>query len=84
MPFEQVSQFLKAAQEIPDPSADVDEAEQKKWIMRAARGPAGGSYKALKLWLIDAWGSFVDLIKVSTCLPGYLGYFVGTNRSCFA
>ena len=84
VPFEQVSQFLKAAQEIPDPSADVDEAEQKKWIMRAARGPADGSYKALKLWLVDAWGSFVDLIKVFTCLPGSWGDFVGTNRNCFA
>lgn len=63
MPFEQVSDFLKAVQEIPDPSADTSEVEQKKWIMRAARGPAG-SYKAIGLWLVDAWGSFVDLIKV--------------------
>lgn len=64
VPFEQVSQFLKAVQEIPDPSADDDEAEQKKWIMRAARGPADGSYEAVKLWLTDAYSSFVDLIKV--------------------
>lgn len=63
VPFEQVSDFLKAVQEIPDPSADTSEVEQKKWIMRAARGPAG-SYKAIGLWLVDAWGSFVDLIKV--------------------
>lgn len=65
VPFEQVSQFLKAVQEIPDPSVDDDEAEQKKWIMRAARGPADGSYEAVKLWLTDAYSSFVDLIKVA-------------------
>lgn len=64
VPFEQVPQFLRAVQEIPDPSADDDETEQKKWIMRAARGPADGSCRALKLWFTDAWGSFVDLIKV--------------------
>ncbi|OOF96054.1 hypothetical protein ASPCADRAFT_207403 [Aspergillus carbonarius ITEM 5010] len=63
LPFEQISQFLKAVQEIPEPSVDEDEGEQKKWIMRAARGPAYGSSGALKLWLADAWGSFVDLVK---------------------
>lgn len=57
-------EFLKAAQEIPDASADEDEVEQKRWIMRAARGPAYGSRRALKLWFTDAWSSFVDLIKV--------------------
>lgn len=71
MPFEQVSDFLKAVQEIPDPSADTGEVEQKKWIMRAARGPAG-SYQAIGFWLVDAWGSFVDLIKVLSLLA--LGY----------
>lgn len=70
VPFEQVSQLLRAVQEIPDPSADGDETEQKKWIMRAARGPADGSTKAVKLWFIDAWGSFVDVIKVPYLLPG--------------
>ncbi|RHZ49936.1 HMG-CoA reductase [Aspergillus thermomutatus] len=63
LPFDQVPQFLKAVQEIPDSSTDEDDGEQKKWIMRAARGPAYGSGGALKLWLADAWGSFVDLIK---------------------
>ncbi|PYH92464.1 3-hydroxy-3-methylglutaryl-coenzyme A reductase [Aspergillus ellipticus CBS 707.79] len=63
LPVEQVPQFLKAVQEIPEPSVDEDEGEQKKWIMRAARGPAYGSSGALKLWLADAWGSFVDLVK---------------------
>lgn len=64
VPFDQVPQFLKAVQEIPDPSTDEDEVEQKKWIMRAARGPAYGPRSAIKLWLTDAWSSFVDLIKV--------------------
>nr|QTW43732.1 HMG-CoA reductase [Aspergillus fumigatus] len=63
LPFDQVPQFLKAVQEIPDTSSDEDDGEQKKWIMRAARGPAYGSGGAIKLWLADAWGSFVDLIK---------------------
>lgn len=64
LPFDQVPQFLRAVQEIPDPSADEDVGEQKKWIMRAARGPASGSTRSLKLWVTDAWSSFVDLIKV--------------------
>ncbi|KAE8360532.1 hydroxymethylglutaryl-coenzyme A reductase-domain-containing protein [Aspergillus caelatus] len=62
LPYAQVSQFLKAVQEIPDSSADEDVGEQKKWIMRAARGPATGP-RTVKLWLTDAWSSFVDLIK---------------------
>jgi hydroxymethylglutaryl-CoA reductase (NADPH) len=65
LPFDQVPQFLKAVQEIPDTSSDEDDGEQKKWIMRAARGPAYGSGSAVKLWFADAWGSFVDLIKVN-------------------
>ncbi|KAF7588913.1 3-hydroxy-3-methylglutaryl-coenzyme A (HMG-CoA) reductase isozyme [Aspergillus hancockii] len=62
LPYAQASQFLKAVQEIPDPSADEDVGEQKKWIMRAARGPVTGP-RTVKLWLTDAWSSFVDLIK---------------------
>jgi len=62
VPFDQVADLLRAAQEIPDPSADEEEKESKKWIMRAARG-AASSHTALKLWLTDAWSSFVDLIK---------------------
>lgn len=62
VPFDQVSEFLRAVQEIPDSSADDEEEESKKWIMRAARG-ATGSRTALKIWLTDAWSSFVDLIK---------------------
>lgn len=63
VPFEHVSDFLKAVQEIPDPAADEGRGEQKKWIMRAVRGPAYGSRGELKVWFTDAWSSFVDLIK---------------------
>lgn len=83
VPFEQVADFLKAVQEIPDPSADGDDVEQKKWIMRAARGPADGSYKAIGLWLADAWGSFVDLIKVPFSPRLFFFFFsLPTNEMC--
>lgn len=63
VPFDQVPDLLKAVQEIPEPSSEEEEeVESKKWIMRAARG-ASTSSAALMLWLTDAWGSFVDLIK---------------------
>jgi hydroxymethylglutaryl-CoA reductase (NADPH) len=62
VPFDQVSDLLRAVQEIPNPSTDEDEEESKKWIMRAARG-ASSSHAALKMWVMDAWSSFVDLIK---------------------
>jgi hydroxymethylglutaryl-CoA reductase (NADPH) len=49
-------------QEIPDPSTEDEEGEQRKWIMKAARGK--GSRQAFKVWVTEAWSSFVDLIKV--------------------
>lgn len=63
MPFEQVSELLKAVQEVPNSSPEEEEEESKMWIMRAARGPAYGSRRAIKLWFADSWNSFVDLIK---------------------
>ncbi|XHG06645.1 3-hydroxy-3-methylglutaryl-coenzyme A (HMG-CoA) reductase isozyme [Aspergillus wentii] len=63
VPFEQTPQFLKSVQEIPESSVEEDAVEQKRWIMKAARGPAYGSGSAIKLWVVDAWSSFVDLIK---------------------
>ncbi|KAL4878397.1 3-hydroxy-3-methylglutaryl-coenzyme A reductase [Aspergillus karnatakaensis] len=63
LPFDQVSQFLRAVQELPDPTLEDDEGEQKLWIMRAARGPIYGSNGAVRHWIADAWSSFVDLIK---------------------
>ncbi|KAL1966580.1 hypothetical protein VTN77DRAFT_3991 [Rasamsonia byssochlamydoides] len=61
VPFDNLPDFLRAVQEIPDPTAEEDATEQRKWIMRAAHG--AGSRRALKVWLTDAWSSFVDLIK---------------------
>jgi hydroxymethylglutaryl-CoA reductase (NADPH) len=74
LPFDQVPYFWKAVQELPDPTIEDDEGEQKKWIMRAARGPIYGSNGAARLWLADAWSSFADLIKVfaSDPLESYL------------
>ncbi|OJD27270.1 hydroxymethylglutaryl-CoA reductase (NADPH) [Blastomyces percursus] len=64
VPYDQISDFLKAAQEIPA-EQDVEDgsAEQKKWIMRAARSSGSGSRRVLRIWLTDAWNSFVDLLK---------------------
>ncbi|KAL5341260.1 hydroxymethylglutaryl-coenzyme A reductase-domain-containing protein [Aspergillus crustosus] len=63
LPFDQVPQFLRAVQELPEPTIEDEEGEQKMWIMRAARGPIYGSNGAVRHWISDAWSSFVDLIK---------------------
>ncbi|KAJ9303563.1 hypothetical protein DTO217A2_6960 [Paecilomyces variotii] len=63
VPFDHVSDFLKAVQEIPDSATGEDEVEGKKWVMKAARDSRLGFRKPLKAWFSDAWGSFVDLIK---------------------
>ncbi|KAL4911792.1 hydroxymethylglutaryl-coenzyme A reductase-domain-containing protein [Aspergillus aurantiobrunneus] len=63
LPFGQVPQFLRAVQELPDPTIEDEEGEQKQWIMRAARGPVHGPRGSASFWLVDAWSSFVDLIK---------------------
>ncbi|KAK2750795.1 3-hydroxy-3-methylglutaryl-coenzyme A (HMG-CoA) reductase isozyme [Onygenales sp. PD_40] len=61
VPFDQVPDFLRAAQEIPASQDSQDGEEQKKWLMKAAR--SSGSRRALRIWLNDAWNSFVDLLK---------------------
>lgn len=74
VPFESLPDFLTAVQEIPDPNAEDDETEQRKWIMKAAR--SSGSRRALKVWVMDAWSSVVDLIKVCCCVlpwPAFTG-----------
>ncbi|PGG98462.1 hydroxymethylglutaryl-CoA reductase (NADPH) [Blastomyces parvus] len=64
VPYDQISDFLKAAQEIPaEQDAKDGSAEQKKWIMKAARSSGSGSRRVLRIWLTDAWNSFVDLLK---------------------
>lgn len=64
VPYDQISDFLKAAQEIPAAKDAKDGVEQKKWIMKAARSSSSGSRRALRIWFTDAWNSFVDLLKV--------------------
>ncbi|OAX81689.1 hydroxymethylglutaryl-CoA reductase (NADPH) [Emergomyces africanus] len=63
VPYEQISEFLRAAQEIPTSKDAKDGAEQKKWIMKATRSSSSGSRRALRIWFTDAWNSFVDLLK---------------------
>jgi hydroxymethylglutaryl-CoA reductase (NADPH) len=65
VPFDHVSDFLKAVQEIPESAGGEDAVEGKKWVMKAARDSGLGFQKPLKVWFSDAWSSFVDLIKVS-------------------
>jgi hydroxymethylglutaryl-CoA reductase (NADPH) len=64
VPFDQLPDFVKEAQEIEALTTSEDGAEQKKWIMKAARNSGKGSRRAVQVWLTDAWSSFVDLIKV--------------------
>ncbi|KAI5286324.1 3-hydroxy-3-methylglutaryl-coenzyme A (HMG-CoA) reductase isozyme, partial [Ascosphaera aggregata] len=61
VPYEQVNKFLRAVQEIPS-TDDEKEGEQKKWIMKAARSSTYGSRRAIRIWVHDAYSSFVDLI----------------------
>lgn len=62
VPFAEIADFLRAAQEIPDESTPATHHEEKKWIMRAARS-SGSSSGSLRSWVANAWTSFVDLIK---------------------
>lgn len=68
VPYSEITTFLRAVREIPDSTFKKDGLEQKKWIMKAARTPVPGSRTALRLWLTEAWTSFVDLLKVCTIL----------------
>ncbi|KAF2265469.1 3-hydroxy-3-methylglutaryl-coenzyme A reductase [Lojkania enalia] len=69
MPYADAPDFLMAMQEIPAPevvseSQGSDEEgtrEEKKWIMKAARG--GGSPGGIRNWARESWTSFVDLLK---------------------
>lgn len=64
LPIENLSDFIRVVQEIPDPTADdEDGTEQRKWILKTARGPIYRSRGALKSLFADRWSSFVDLIK---------------------
>ncbi|KAB8075742.1 3-hydroxy-3-methylglutaryl-coenzyme A reductase [Aspergillus leporis] len=82
VPLDQVSEFLKAVQEIPDFSADEEEDVSRRWIMSAARGSADKSDLAFNLWLTDAWSSLLDLIQhtetidISIMTLGYIAMYL--------
>ena len=69
MPSDEAPRFLAASREIPvtgeAPEADnetLDDApEQKRWIMKAAKG--ADKPFTLTNWAKDSWTAFVDLIK---------------------
>lgn len=62
VPYAEVADFLRAVQEVPDESSATG-TDQKRWIMKAARGNTLGS-GSIRSWLSNAWSSFVDLLKV--------------------
>jgi hydroxymethylglutaryl-CoA reductase (NADPH) len=77
--LEEAPEFLSLVQEIPNehkasgtPSAhepdDGGELEEKKWIMKAARGDVRGSRATWSRWMRNAWAEFVDLLKVESPL----------------
>lgn len=65
VPWSEVSDFLTAAQEIRGELEQSKDAENKIWIMKAARSNGYGSRRTYRTWLRDGWTSFVDLIKVA-------------------
>jgi hydroxymethylglutaryl-CoA reductase (NADPH) len=71
VPYDQASQFLTAAQEIPNdiPAQETRETEhgkeKKMWIMKAAR--VQGSPSIVR-WLHNAWIEFIDLLKSAETL----------------
>ncbi|KAL2271343.1 hypothetical protein VTJ83DRAFT_714 [Remersonia thermophila] len=66
MPYDQASEFLTVAQEIPNgtPSPETREIpggrENKMWIMKAARVQTRSS---LARWLRNGWTEFTDLLR---------------------
>ncbi|KAK3330005.1 hydroxymethylglutaryl-coenzyme A reductase-domain-containing protein [Apodospora peruviana] len=66
LPYNQASEFLTVAQEIPHdtPSQETRETEhgreKKMWIMKAARVQTRSS---LARWVHNAWDGFTDLLK---------------------
>ncbi|KAI9659018.1 MAG: 3-hydroxy-3-methylglutaryl-coenzyme A (HMG-CoA) reductase isozyme [Bathelium mastoideum] len=68
VPYNQAPEFLDAVREIPLPVMDTEEvddapaAEQKRWIMKAAK-PTNSSRKGVHNWALNAWTSFLDLLK---------------------
>ncbi|KAI9717874.1 MAG: hypothetical protein M1812_004401 [Candelaria pacifica] len=88
LPYDEASDFLTAVREFPNQAdisrhssdarlrtADVD--EEKRWIMKAAKGTANGSQRSFRKWASNAWTEFVDLLKNAESLDIFimvLGY----------
>jgi hypothetical protein len=66
VPYDEVSGFLGAVQEIRGEAPGDDGREEKMWIMKAARSNGPGAPGSLRSWFNDAWISFLDLLKVRT------------------
>ncbi len=79
IPYIEVSDFLKAVQEIPGRSKSSNGNEDKMWIMKAARFNGHGSRRTYRAWLSDGWSSFVDLVKV--CILSSIGCLLLTTPS---
>ena len=62
VPLDSLPEFLKALEEISDPSVNETGFGQRKWVMRSHHKKT--SYRALKLWLTDISTSLVNLIEV--------------------
>ncbi|KAI9788129.1 MAG: 3-hydroxy-3-methylglutaryl-coenzyme A (HMG-CoA) reductase isozyme, partial [Candelina submexicana] len=88
LPYEEASDFLTSVREISGQAdiarhsrdrrlrtADVD--EEKRWIMKAAKGTGNGSQRSFRKWAVNAWTEFVDLLKNAESLDIFimvLGY----------
>ena len=78
IPYSQAPEFLASAQEIPNvdnEAVGLGVQEQKLWIMKAARAP--GASGSVRLWALNAWSKFVDLLKNAETLDIFimvLGY----------
>ncbi|KFY04690.1 hypothetical protein O988_00598 [Pseudogymnoascus sp. VKM F-3808] len=77
LPYSQAPEFLSSAQEIPHvDNNSEDTQEQKLWIMKAAKA-SGASDGSVRLWALNAWSKFVDLLKNAETLDIFimvLGY----------
>ncbi|KAH0535977.1 hypothetical protein FGG08_007134 [Glutinoglossum americanum] len=73
VPLEEASELLSVVQEIPNelktPETSTHEPveeirpEEKKWIMKAAKGDISGSRASWSRRARNAWAEFVDLLK---------------------
>jgi len=69
VPSEHTTSFLRGIKEVPastEQSIDSEEVddvqEEKRWMMKAARGPAQAN--GVIDWAKNSWTAFLDLLKV--------------------